>query len=314
MLLHVDGSRHRWFQDERWYDLIVILDDASSQIYYAQLVEEESTLTVMAALREVIERKACSAPCTATGAAISCMTPKAGGKGSIHNRLTQVGRALRELGIQMIPAYSPQARGRTERNFGTWQGRLPQELRLHGIRTLEAGQQLSAASTISPPSTALPGGGGAAGHAFVPCPAQDLDRVFALQYERTVNRDNTVSFENLVCRSSRCSGAPPWPAVRSRCTSIRTERLSLRYGPHWLGRYTASGMPLTRSKTAAPKTVEKTRPGKVLKPAFPPAWKSRTTARIPTFPQLRRLRLYEQNLKNQNRTFHVLQKADIFTC
>ena len=71
MLLHIDGSRHQWFQDERWYDLIVILDDATSEIYYAQLVEEESTKTVMAGLREVIERKGCSALCTAIGAAIS---------------------------------------------------------------------------------------------------------------------------------------------------------------------------------------------------------------------------------------------------
>ena len=71
MLLHIDGSRHQWFQDERWYDLIVILDDATSEIYYAQLVEEESTATVMAGLQEVIERKGCSARCTAIGAAIS---------------------------------------------------------------------------------------------------------------------------------------------------------------------------------------------------------------------------------------------------
>src|SRR5258705_5320381 len=57
MLLHIDGSRHRWFQDERWHDLIVILDDASSEIYYAQLVEEESTVTVMAGLQEAIQDK-----------------------------------------------------------------------------------------------------------------------------------------------------------------------------------------------------------------------------------------------------------------
>jgi len=71
MLLHIDGSKHRWFSDDRYYDLLVILDDATSEIYYAQLVEEESTRTVMSALREVIESKACSARCTATAAAIS---------------------------------------------------------------------------------------------------------------------------------------------------------------------------------------------------------------------------------------------------
>jgi transposase len=109
MLLHIDGSRHRWFQDERWYDLIVILDDASSEIYYAQLVEEESTATVMAGLREVIERKGLFCALYSDRGSHFWLTPKVGGKVDPH-RLTQVGRALRELGVQMIPAYSPQAR------------------------------------------------------------------------------------------------------------------------------------------------------------------------------------------------------------
>ena len=111
MLLHIDGSRHQWFQDERWYDLIVILDDATSEIYYAQLVEEESTVTVMAALREVIERKGLFCALYSDRGSHFWLTPKAGDKVDPH-RLTQVGRALRDLGVQMIPAYSPQARGR----------------------------------------------------------------------------------------------------------------------------------------------------------------------------------------------------------
>jgi hypothetical protein len=122
MLLHIDGSHHQWFQDERWYDLIVILDDATSEIYYAQLTEEESTLTVMAGLKEVIERKGVFCALYSDRGGHFWLTPKAGGKIDPH-RLTQVGRALRELGVQMIPAYSPQARGRSERNFSTWQGR-----------------------------------------------------------------------------------------------------------------------------------------------------------------------------------------------
>src|SRR6266705_6977209 len=137
MLLHIDGSRHRWFQDERWYDLLVILDDATSEIYYAQLVEEESTLTVMAGLKAVIARQGVFCALYSDRGSHFWLTPKVGGKVDPH-RLTQVGRALRELGIQMIPAYSPQARGRSERSFGTWQGRLPQELRLHKIGSLEA--------------------------------------------------------------------------------------------------------------------------------------------------------------------------------
>jgi len=121
MLLHLDGSRHRWFQDERWYDLIEVLDDATSETYYAQLVENESTRTVMAALREVIERKGRFCALYSDRASHFFETPKAGGPVDLQ-RLTQVGRALKELGIQMIPAYSPQARGRSERRFAPGKG------------------------------------------------------------------------------------------------------------------------------------------------------------------------------------------------
>ena len=121
MLLHIDGSQHQWFQDERWYDLIVILDDATSEIYYAQLTEEESTLTVMAGLKEVIEHKGVFCALYSDRGSHFWRTPKAGGKIDPY-RLTQVGRALRELGVQMIPAYSPQARGRSERNLALGKG------------------------------------------------------------------------------------------------------------------------------------------------------------------------------------------------
>jgi hypothetical protein len=153
MLLHLDGRQHRWFQDERWYDLIVILDDATSEIYYAQLVEEESTRTVMAALREVVEQKGCFCALYSDRVSHFFLTPKAG-QAVDRQRLTQVGRPLEELRIEMIPAYSPQARGRGERNFQTWQGRLPQELRLQGIRTLAQAKPLSSAGATSTNSIA----------------------------------------------------------------------------------------------------------------------------------------------------------------
>src|SRR5215467_12789577 len=196
MLLHIDGSRHQWFQDERWYDLIVILDDASSEIYYAQLVEEESTATVMAALKEVIERKGVFCALYSDRGSHFWLTPKVGGKVDPH-RLTQVGRALRELGDQMIPAYSPQARGRSERNFGTWQGRLPQELRLRGIRTVEAANRFLREQYIGEFNRRFQVASAQRGNAFVSCRSRDLERIFSLQFERTVNRDNTVSFQNL---------------------------------------------------------------------------------------------------------------------
>jgi transposase len=140
MMLHIDGSDHRWFGDERRHELIVILDDATSKIYYAQLVDAESTCTVMTALREVVETKGVFCSLYSDRAGHFFVTPKRGERVD-PSRLTQVGRALQELGIKMIAAYSPQARGRSERNFGTWQGRLPQELRLRGITELAAANE-----------------------------------------------------------------------------------------------------------------------------------------------------------------------------
>jgi hypothetical protein len=114
MLLHIDGSKHQWFGDDRFFDLIVILDDATSQIYYAQLVEAESTRSVMIAIRLVIETEGIFCALYSDRASHFFLTPKAG-EAVDKQALTQVGRALRELGIQLIPAYSPQARGRSER-------------------------------------------------------------------------------------------------------------------------------------------------------------------------------------------------------
>src|SRR5437763_15217378 len=196
MLLHIDGSRHRWFQDERWYDLLVILDDATSEIYYAQLVEEESTLTVMAGLKEVIARQGVFCALYSDRGSHFWLTPKVGGKVDPH-RLTQVGRALRELGIQMIPAYSPQARGRSERNFGTWQGRLPQELRLHGIGSVEKANEFLREHYIAEFNRRFQVRAAERGTAFLARRSQNLDLVFSLQFERAVNRDNTVSFQHL---------------------------------------------------------------------------------------------------------------------
>jgi transposase len=284
MLLHIDGSRHRWFQDERWYDLIVILDDASSEIYYAQLVEEESTATVMAGLREVIERKGLFCALYSDRGSHFWLTPKVGGKVDPH-RLTQVGRALRGLGVQMIPAYSPQARGRSERSFGTWQGRLPQELRLHGISTLEAANGFLREHYIAEFNGRFQVVPAQRGSAFVACPrSKDLELIFALQFERTVNRDNTVSFQNLQLQIERV----PWRGTLAGCTVMVHQHLdgtiSLTHGPHRLGRYNPLGVALTSTQNAAANAVEKTRRGKVPKPTFPPRLEIPPTARDSHFP------------------------------
>ena len=140
------------------------------------------------------------------------LTPKAA-EPVDPNRLTQVERALKELGIQMIPAYSPQARGRSERSFGTWQGRLPQELRLAGIRTREAANDFLRTRYVAEFNRRFAVRSEQTGTAFVACRRRDLDLIFALQFERTVNRDNTVSLQNLCLQKRRCAGAARWRAA-----------------------------------------------------------------------------------------------------
>src|SRR5579864_9041180 len=283
MLLHIDGSRHHWFQDERWYDLLVVLDDASSEIYYAQLVEEESTRTVLAALREVVERRGVFCALYSDRASHFFETPQAGGKID-PRQLTQVGRALQELGIPMIPAYSPQARGRSERNFGTWQGRLPQELRLRGIHTVEAANAFLREHYIAEFNRRFQVPAAQRGSAFMTRGRRDLDLVFSLQFERTVNRDNTVSFQNLSLQIEPVR----FRATLAGCNVVVHQHLdgtlSITHGPHRLGHYTAQGAAITAIKVAARRAVEKTRIGKVQKQTFPLRLEIPQTPRDSHFP------------------------------
>jgi transposase len=279
MLLHIDGSHHQWFQDERWYDLIVILDDASSEIYYAQLVDEESTTTVMAAVREVIERKGLFCALYSDRGSHFWLTPKAGGKVDPH-RVTQLGRALRDVGVQMIPAYSPQARGRSERSFSTWQGRLPQELRLHGITTVSDANRFLREHYVAEFNRRFQVPPAQRGTAFTACPRRDLDLIFSLQFERTVGRDNTASFHNLTLQIDKVS----WRGTLAGCTVIVHQHLdgtlSMTHGPRRLGHYTSQGTSIVATSAA----VEKASAGKVQKRTFPPDLEISPKARDSHFP------------------------------
>ena len=196
-----------------------------------------------------------------------------------HQRLQQVGRAMRELGVRMIPAYSPQARGRSERSFGTWQGRLPQELRLRGIRTVEAANAFLREHYIGEFNRRFPVAAAQPGSAFVPYRGKNLERIFSLQFERIVNRDNTVSFQNLTLQIEPVR----WRGTLAGCTVTAHQHLngtlSLSYGPHTLGRYDERGGPILNRNLAAGKAVEKTRGGKVPKPTFPPCLEIPPSAR-----------------------------------
>jgi transposase len=250
MLLHIDGSKHCWLQESRRYDLIVILDDATSEIYYAQLVEEESTRTVMTALREVIERKGLFCALYSDRGSHFFITPKAGEPVDKH-RLTQVGRAMKELGVQMIPAYSPQARGRSERNFGTWQGRLPQELRLAGITSVEEANRFLREHYIGKFNAKFTVAAEQKTSAFRRCGRSDLDWIFTVQTERIVAQDNTVAIGDRVWQIEKSR----FRSTLAGCTVTIHEhldrRVSLRYGPHVVGRFDSQGRQL--NKTASPK-------------------------------------------------------------
>jgi transposase len=283
MMLHIDGSHHQWFQDERWHDLIVILDDATSEIYYAQLVQEESTATVMAGLRAVIERKGIFCTLYSDRGAHFWYTPKTGGKVD-PERPTQVGRALQELGVRMIPSYSPQARGRSERSFSTWQGRLPQELRLRGIRTLQAANEFLSEHYVAEFNRKFQVPAPQRGTAFLPCPRKDLDLIFSLRFERTVDKDNTVSFRNMVLQLEPVD----WRGTMAGCKVIIHEHLdatlTLIIGTRRVGHYTAQGRLLVPTTNRPKKAVEKTRGGKVKKPTFPPRLQIPQRARDSHFP------------------------------
>src|SRR5262249_28503815 len=160
------------------------------------LVEDECTRSVMAAIRDVVESRGWFASIYSDRAGHFFLTPKAAGPVD-ETRLTQVGRAMKDLGIRMIPAYSPQARGRSERNFGTWQGALPQELRLRRITTVEAANEFLRQIYIVEFNEKFSRPAAQTGSAFVPLRRPDIDRVFSIQHERVVNKDNTVRWANL---------------------------------------------------------------------------------------------------------------------
>ncbi len=269
MLLHIDGSQHQWFGDERWFDLIVILDDATSEIYYAQLVEAESTRSVLQGIRRVIERQGIFCALYSDRASHFFLTPKAG-EPVDRQALTQVGRALRDLGIQLIPAYSPQARGRSERSFRTWQGRLPQELRIRSIDSLEEANRFLRGEYINEFNQRFTVPAEEQGSAFVECQKnkQELDRIFAIQSERVVSRNNTVKFKSLVLQIEKQA----WRGTLSGCRVIvyqhSDETISIGFGAHTVGSYAADGSPLEpiikQRKTANRQSFSETQTGHLM--------------------------------------------------
>ena len=209
MMIHQDGSSHEWVPGKKW-DLIVTMDDATSESYSMFFCEEEGTMSSFKGLSDTM--KAHGLPCSlyVDRASHYFVTEKAGSKVS-KTHLTQVGRAMRQLGIEMIPAYSPEARGRSERMFGTLQKRLPQELRLHGITDMEEANRFLREDFLPEHNARFTQTAEQSGSAFTPLMGFALADVLCIQEERVVAKDNTLSYNGKILQiyenTFRCSFA-----------------------------------------------------------------------------------------------------------
>ena len=251
MLLHCDGSTHAWLPGQKWkQDLIAFVDDATSQVCAAYLCEEEGTQSVLAGLKQVIEQEGLFCSFYTDRGSHFFYTEQAGGAVD-KVRLTQIGRALAQLGIEHIPSYCPQGRGRMERFFGTWQGRLPQELRRAGITTMEAANEFIATKMIGWHNRKLAVAAREKGSAFVPTCGTDLEGILCVMEERVVNNDNTVSWGKRKLQIEPVSWRGSLAKCRVRVCEHVDGTLSVRYGPRVAGWFDAEGRALKDQQRAA---------------------------------------------------------------
>jgi transposase len=241
-MLHLDGSPHCWLAlvPEEKQTLIQVVDDASSRLLYAQLWPGETTRAVMTAMSEVVREQGIPESFYTDRAAWAFDTPKAGGKVSPTN-LTQVGEVLARLGVEHIPSYSPQARGRSERMNRTLQGRLVNELRVAGVATLEAANQYLRerylpthnAEFAKPPADPI--------SAFVALGDIDLNEVFFEQTVRTVGKDNTVAIDGLDLQIEKQTGRRTCAGLVVQVRRYLDCGYTVRRGAQLLGSYDAAG-------------------------------------------------------------------------
>ncbi len=248
MMLHQDGSSHEWVAGETW-DLIVTLDDATNEVYSGFFVAEEGTMSTFRALDEVIAEKGLFCSLYADRASHYWHTPEAGGKVDRDNP-TQVGRALGQLGIELIPAYSPEARGRSERMFGTLQKRLPQELRLAGIATMAEANRYLAEVFWPAHNARFARPAKDTGSAFVAF-AGPLEDILCIQEERVVSNDNTLRYKNRSLQIPADRHRHHYVKARVRVHEYPDATLAVFHGPRCLARYRADGSPMETTEEQA---------------------------------------------------------------
>jgi transposase len=276
MMLHQDASRFAWLEGEPDLDLVVTMDDATSRIYSAFLVEEEGTASTFRALLEVFTAHGLPSSLYTDRGSHYFLTPTAG-EGVDKEQRTQVGRALAQLGIEHIPAYSPEARGRSERAFGTLQGRLPKELRLFGITAIEEANRYIREIYLPVHNELFTTPPQIDESAFVLlCDPASLADILCIQQPRVVARDNTVSYER---RSLQLPSGPTRPHYLKANVKVHEYpdgTLAVFHGPRRLARYTAEGEEIVDVPSARSVT-----------PCSPPSRRGLETPELVAIPQRR---------------------------
>ena len=251
MLLHQDASTHAWLPgDTRKYDLVVTMEDATSALYSLFLVDQEGTASSLRGVREVVAKHGLFCSLYTDRGSHYFLTPEAGGRVS-KTVLTQFGRALKQLGIEHIAAYSPQARGRSERVFGTLQDRLPKELALAGITTVEAANRWLAETYMAEHNKRFAVTAEQEGSAFVADATGAWREILCIQEDRTVGNDNTVKWQGLRLQLPPSRLRPHFVKATVRVHEYPDATTAVFWGPHRLADYDATGVMVEPARQAA---------------------------------------------------------------
>ncbi len=249
MMLHQDGSTHEWLEGKPKLDLIVTMDDATSKVYSAFLVEEEGTMSSFRGFLDVFECHGLPCSIYTDRGSHYFHTPKAGEKVD-KTRLTQVGRAFHQLGIEHIAAYSPEARGRSERAFQTFQDRLVNELKLHDITDMAVANRYITEIYLPDHNARFSVAAEDETSAFVPVAVPAVLRdIMCVQSGRIVRRDNTVSYNNLVLQLPQSLIRHHYVKARVRVHEYSDDTMAIFHGPGKIATYSKQGEIITRQKT-----------------------------------------------------------------
>ena len=249
MMIHQDGSTHEWVPGKIW-DLIVTMDDATNKHYSMFFVDEEGTASSFKGVREVIGLYGLFSSFYSDRGSHYWFTPKAGGKVDRVN-LTQFGRAMNKLGIEMIPAYSPEARGRSERMFKTHQDRLVKELALAGITNMKAANQYIQDIYMPNFNDEFTKPAPEKQSVFVPWAGEDIRDILCEQHKRTVNNSNCISFNNRTLQIPKDQFRCHYVKAKVKVNLYDDGTMAILHGPRKLATYDKKGRLLKQKIQAA---------------------------------------------------------------